>query len=128
MVVLGLRLLVDAARRRPSNADGPEAVLPPSRRSAFRTGFLTNLLNPKVGAFYVALLPQFIGDDVDAVAGGVLLGLVHAAEGVLWFALVIAGAAIARRHLEQRRTERWIEALTGTALVAFGIRLARSHS
>jgi threonine/homoserine/homoserine lactone efflux protein len=128
MVVLGGRLLLDAARRRSATVDEPEPEHGTSRWAAFRTGFLTNLLNPKVGAFYVALLPQFIGDDGSAVVGGILLGLVHAAEGVLWFTLVITGAAAARRHLAQRRTERWIEALTGTALVGFGIRLVRSRS
>jgi threonine/homoserine/homoserine lactone efflux protein len=55
-------------------------------------GFLTNLLNPKVGAFYVAVLPQFIPPGTSHVAVGVLLATVHAIESMLWFTAIIFGA------------------------------------
>lgn len=125
MVLLGLRMLFDAVRRRSSGMGLAATARPPSLWGAFRTGLLTNLLNPKVGAFYVALLPQFIPDDGSAVLSGIVLGLVHNLEGVVWFTLVILGADAARRHLARRRTERCIEAVTGTALVGFGAALAR---
>jgi threonine/homoserine/homoserine lactone efflux protein len=50
----------------PSAADGPEATLAasaPSPWRLFRQGFLTNMLNPKVALFFLALLPQFIDAD-----------------------------------------------------------------
>ncbi|HSH61947.1 MAG TPA: LysE family translocator [Acidimicrobiales bacterium] len=127
MSLLGARLLRNALRRHETGSGVPSSRREPSLWAAFRSGFVTNLLNPKVGAFYVALLPQFIPADGSPVLAGILLGVVHNVEGILWFSLIILGADAARRHLARRSTERWIEGLTGTALVGFGIRLARSN-
>lgn len=126
MIVLGGRLLRDAVRRRSPAHDASAVRDARSRWDGLRAGFFTNLLNPKVGAFYVALLPQFVPDDGSALLSGVVLGLVHCAQGVLWFGLLILGADAARRFLTSRDTERWIEGITGTALVGFGVQLARS--
>jgi threonine/homoserine/homoserine lactone efflux protein len=87
-------------------------------------GLTTNLLNPKVGVFYVALLPQFLPTDRDPLAVGMLLTGVHALLTVAWFALLIALAAVCSRWLRRPRTARVIDGITGTALVGFGIRLA----
>lgn len=126
MAVLGIRLLRDALRRRPVHVDAPTTGRHASHWAAFRSGFLTNLLNPKVGAFYVALLPQFVPEDGSTIVAGVLLGLIHSLEGVVWFSVIILGADAARRHLTRRSTGRWIEGLTGSVLIGFGLKLARS--
>lgn len=127
MCLLGLRLLYRSIVVRAEHDDEvPERTS--TLWAAFRTGMLTNLLNPKVGAFYVALLPQFLPADGSPLLSGVLLGLVHTIEGALWFGLVIVGADTARRRLTRRSTERWVESLTGIALLGFGARLARSTS
>ena len=128
MTFLGLRLLTNAVRRRRVGVDAPGLGGEPTLGAAFRTGFFTNLLNPKVGAFYVALLPQFIPADGSLVLAGVLLGVVHNIEAVLWFSLIILGADAARRHLARQDTERWIEGLTGVALIGVGVKLARTNA
>ena len=50
----------------------------------FGRGLLTNLLNPKVGAFYLAVIPQFLPEHAPHLLMGLLLALVHNAEGMLW--------------------------------------------
>jgi threonine/homoserine/homoserine lactone efflux protein len=123
LVWLGVRMLVRTVRGGDADA-GAGAPAPRSVWRAARVGLTTNLLNPKVGVFYVALLPQFLPTDRDPLAVGMLLTGVHAVLTVAWFALLIALAAVFGRWLRRPRTVRAIDGLTGTALVGFGVRLA----
>ncbi len=90
----------------------PEEAVAPGGRSvwrAVRLGLVTNLLNPKVGVFYVALLPQFVPPGSDALAVGLLLAAVHAALSLIWFALLIAVAGVLGRRLRSPRTVRAVD-------------------
>jgi len=124
---MGARLLW-STRRKSEDAPDPEQAVEPSGRSGFfggwRRGALTNLLNPKVGVFYVALLPQFIPNSVPHMAWGVLLTCVHIGLGLMWSSLVIV-LALRMRHLLQRpRARRLLDRVTGTVIAGFGVRLA----
>jgi threonine/homoserine/homoserine lactone efflux protein len=119
---LGVRLLWRAARP-PAEEPVPAAGAGTAWRAA-RLGLLTNLLNPKVGVFYVALLPQFVPAGAEPLAVGLLLAAVHAALSVVWFALLIGLATVLGRWLRRPSTVRAIDGVTGAALVGFGVRLA----
>jgi len=125
LIWLGLRWLVAAIRRRetPPAADGTSS---PGARgwAAWRQGFGVNILNPKIGAFYVALLPQFIPPEVPAVLMGALLATVHNIEGILWFTLIIAGAHAMRAWLRRPSVQRGLNGITGATLIGFGVALA----
>ncbi|WP_369137478.1 LysE family translocator [Modestobacter versicolor] len=126
MVWLGGRILWRLARRRAESVsdDGPARAAGVWRSA--RTGLLTNLLNPKVGAFYVAALPQFIPPGTSALGMGLLLACVHAALSLAWFTVLVLGANAARRWLQRPRVSRTVEGTTGIALIGFGARLALS--
>jgi threonine/homoserine/homoserine lactone efflux protein len=98
--------------------------VPGSALRAARAGLLTNLLNPKVGVFYVALLPQFVPAGSDPLLVGLLLAAVHGALSAVWFLLLISLATALSRWLRRPTTVRVIDGVTGTALVGFGVRLA----
>jgi threonine/homoserine/homoserine lactone efflux protein len=124
MAWMGLRLLRSAVR---PGADA-DSEAPPARAggghwAAWRTGLLTNLLNPKIGAFYVAVLPQFLPPGASPLGMGVLLALVHDVLGLVWFALLITAASAMRGALGRPAARRGVDALTGTALVGFGVKL-----
>jgi threonine/homoserine/homoserine lactone efflux protein len=94
------------------------------RGSWWLRGFLTNLLNPKVGVFYVSFLPQFVPAHVAAAPFVFLLAAIHAALGVLWFAALIAGMAPLKRLLARPAVVRWLDRATGLVFLGFGARLA----
>ena len=123
LVWFGVRLLVRALRPGPAADEAPGAAVGSAWRAA-RTGLATNLLNPKVGIFYVALLPQFLPAGSDPLLVGLLLAGVHGLLTVGWFALLITLAALLSRSLRRPSTVRAIDGVTGATLVGFGVRLA----
>jgi threonine/homoserine/homoserine lactone efflux protein len=127
MTWLGARLLWHALRGERRDLTHGAAV-ERTPWASYRAGLLTNLLNPKVGAFYVAVLPQFVPDGMSSAAVGALLGVVHNLEGLVWFALLIAAADRARRVFASPRVQAGVEALTGIVLIGVAVRLARSHA
>lgn len=131
MVWLGCRLLWQLWQSRRELPTDPTVAAPPARAAlqrgvvgAWLTGLWTNLLNPKVGAFYVAMLPQFMPPETSHLAMGALLALVHNAEGIAWFTLLILSTHLVRGWLAKRRVRRAVDAVTGTVLVGFGAKLA----
>ena len=124
LVWLGLQSLRSAARSLPATqATALSTPRVPASRS-WREGFLTNLLNPKVIVFYLALLPQFIGADDPVFRKSLLLAAIHAVEGIAWFAIVSVLVDRSRRFFLRPLLRRWIDAACGAFLVALGVRLA----
>jgi len=97
-----------------------------SRRSFF-VGLRTNLMNPKVGAFYVTLLPQFVPADVAVTPFVAALVAIHASEGALWFALLIFLTRPLSQLIARPAMRRSIDHVTGVIFIAFGLRLVLSE-
>jgi threonine/homoserine/homoserine lactone efflux protein len=93
-------------------------------RAAFVKGVLTNLLNPKVGIFYVSFLPQFVPEGAAVARYILLLGAIHAALGLLWFACLIIATHPLGRLLGRPMVVQTMDRLTGSAFLAFGVGLA----
>jgi len=94
-------------------------VLRAPRGSGYRQGLLSNLGNPKMVVFFTSLLPQFGSGFAELAA----LGLAFCAMTLVWLSLYAVAVARAGRVLLRERVRRALDALTGTALVAFGVRL-----
>ncbi|MBK8448043.1 MAG: LysE family translocator [Micropruina sp.] len=124
LVYLGVMLIVKSFRAHALSVDGDTTDAPASRWHGFLTGVWTNLLNPKIGAFYLATIPQFIPAGASPLGMGLLLAGVHDLLAVVWFALIIAGASYARRWLANARALRVIDRIAGVTLVGFGAKLA----
>jgi threonine/homoserine/homoserine lactone efflux protein len=117
LAYLGIQALRSALAGRYAEA-GSEAS-----GAGWRQGFLSNITNPKVLVFYLAVLPQFLGPD--APLGALLvLALSHAVLSLLYLLVVVAGLARARRVLARRRVRRMLDAATGAALLGFSAKLA----
>ncbi|GGV07508.1 threonine transporter RhtB [Actinomadura cremea] len=113
------------ARRKGGGADVPEPEM--SRTAAYRTGLVTNLLNPKIGVFYMSLLPQFLPADAPVFGTSMLFAVIHVAEGLAWCALLVVAAGAARRTLARPSVKRRLQQVTGVAFIGFGLRLAADH-
>ncbi len=94
------------------------------KHRAFPTGLLTNLLNPKVGVFYVSFLPQFVPAGVRVAPYMLLLGAIHALLGLIWFACLIAATRPLARILAKPSLVQVCDRLTGGMFLAFGLGLA----
>lgn len=100
-------------------ADAPGAM-PGTRRRSFRQGFLCNILNPKVAAFYLALFPQFDFAPLSpAVEHAVLAGLFWV-MGLVWYILTISLLDRIRGVLRSPSFARRTEATAGAALLGMG--------
>lgn len=123
LVWLGIGSLRSAARS--DNSRSPESVararVSPAR--CFREGLLTNVLNPKVVVFYLALLPQFVGPEDAVLPKSLLLATIHFAEGILWLGAVAYVVDRSREFFIKPRMRRWLDAICGTLLIGLGARL-----
>ena len=117
---LGGRMLA-AAFRGPAPAE--ELAAPDAPRSWLLRGFLTNLLNPKVGVFYVTLLPLFVPVGVNVTGFSMVLATIHAAEAIAWFALLTALMGSLAGWIQRRGVTRALDGITGSVLIAFGVGL-----
>lgn len=96
---------------------------------AFRSATLVNVLNPKVGLFFLAFLPQFIdAGSGDAGFAILWLGLWFNLSGTVVNAVVALAAARAAASFRDRpwlvRAARW---LAGTAMAGLALQLAFSR-
>jgi len=125
LVGLGIRAWRSAWR----DAGEPQAPVEPSAasaRRAFAEGLVVQLANPKAAVFMFAFYPQFIPQDGPVLLWTAAFGLLQVTvETVLYLALA-ALVGRASGWLRTPRIRRRLEALSGTVLVALGLRVAAS--
>lgn len=128
LAFLGIQALRSAWRGRYAVPDDRTSAS--TRQAAvrgWRQGFLSNITNPKVLVFYLAVLPQFLPAEA-AVWQILMLATTHAVLGLAYLLLLVTGLHRARRALSRRRVRRALDAATGFALLGFSARLALQRS
>jgi threonine/homoserine/homoserine lactone efflux protein len=125
LIYLGLHALIGAWR----GADGQGlairrggARLRPAK--AFLQGLVSDLSNPKIAVFFPSLLPQFAAPGEGMFVSLMSLGLTFSLMTLLWLTAYACVIAKAGEVLRRPAIRRWIEAVTGTLLVALGLRIA----
>ncbi len=121
LVVLGVQALW---RSRSTDARPVGGTPGPGASSGFRTGVVSNVLNPKIAVFYTGLLPGLV--PAGAPHGVTLLGLVlvHCLLSLAWLSLCAAAVGRAAGSLSRPRARQALGRVTGIALVGFGVRVA----
>jgi threonine/homoserine/homoserine lactone efflux protein len=125
LAFLGVQALRAAVRRRDETepVEKPRAR-PLSPRAALRQGLVSNLTNPKMIAFFPALLPQFAPHGHAAFVVLLLLGLLFSSMTLIWLTGYAFAVAKAGDFIRRARVRRALEAATGFVLIALGLRLA----
>jgi threonine/homoserine/homoserine lactone efflux protein len=124
LVWLGVQAL-RAARRGGSHPD-PESA-PRARldgRGGFRQGLISDLANPKIGAFFTGLLPQFAGPGHSVLIPFLALGGLFVLMTMVWLCSYALVAVKASDVLRRRRVSAAVDGLSGVILIGFGVRLA----
>jgi threonine/homoserine/homoserine lactone efflux protein len=124
LVYLGVRMLIT----RTSAAGSTDIAGLVNVWTAFRQGMLTNVLNPKVALFFLALMPQFIEPDSPTKVGAFLvLGLTFLSTGTVWCLVLALGASRVQSFFASRqRALHGLSQMSGALFIFLGLRLAAS--
>ncbi|WP_160108727.1 LysE family translocator [Pseudomonas izuensis] len=118
---LGLNMLL-----RPRSALSPAEADARPNANWFLKGMMGNVLNPKVGIFYVSFLPQFIPQGHNLIAWTFGLVSIHVVLGLLWSSTLIGATQQLAGVLRREKVITWMDRTTGLVFVLFAARLAFS--
>lgn len=93
------------------------------RTGGFTAGFLTDLLNPKIGVLFVSLLPGFVPAGYSVTWTTLALGGVYIALTAIYCGVLIAASGTVTRWMRTPRTRRMLDGVAGVALIGFGAKL-----
>lgn len=121
--VVLISLGVQAWQRARTGLPSAAAPVRPSR-SHYRQGLLTSFANPKLAVFFLALFPQFVPDGQAVLPATLTMAAIIVVLDLVWFTILAVLVTRSRRAFAERGWARRMDALSGTVLVALGLRLA----
>jgi len=125
LLYLGVKLLINPR----TQAEGGQQAQSKEQSyvACFTRGLFGNLLNPKVGVFYVTFLPQFIPAGASVPLWCTLMALTHMVIGLLWNAVLIGSSQYFSAHLRRPAVLKVMDRLTGCVFIGFAAKLALSR-
>jgi threonine/homoserine/homoserine lactone efflux protein len=121
LIYLGARALWES---RTSRMQQHSTAARTQKPGTWKTGFTTNLLNPKIAVFYTSLLPQLVPAGWPTGPSLALLVLIHAAISIAWLSAYVMLLSRARSTFEKPKVRQALERITGTVLLGFGAKIA----
>ncbi|WP_055490752.1 LysE family translocator [Streptomyces sp. TP-A0356] len=121
LVFLGAQTLWQNRRAAPASADTGTRI---TAGSPWRTGLVSNLLNPKIAVFYTGLLPTLAPPRLPAAWAMTVLVILHTVLTFSWLGSYVLLLSKAGHVLEEPRTHRAIGRTTGVVLIGFGLVVA----
>jgi threonine/homoserine/homoserine lactone efflux protein len=126
LAYLGVQALL-AWRRNAGGTISPGKIVEPTAWAVFQRGLITNVLNPKVIVFYLALLPQFVNVALGNVGLQIfLLGCIHNVIGIVFLLVVGFAAGRASGWLATTGAGRWLDGIAGLFFIGLALRLVVS--
>ena len=124
LAYLGAQAIRSAIRGQYQPVDEPDGRT--AGLAGWRQGFISNITNPKILVFYLAVLPQFLTPGA-SLGWLLVLAWSLAVLGLIYLLALVTGLHGARSLLTRRRVRRTLDATTGAVLLGFGARLATEH-
>ena len=118
---LGLNMLL-----RPRHSVGTPQADAGKPSNGFIKGLFGNLLNPKIGVFYVSFLPQFIPPGEPLIVWTFGLVSIHVVLGLAWSLALISATRPLAEVLKRPAVVTWMDRSTGVIFMLFAARLALS--
>jgi threonine/homoserine/homoserine lactone efflux protein len=125
LVYLGAQAIRSAVRGQYAKISD-EAQSAKQGLAGWRQGFISNITNPKVLVFYLAVLPQFLTQGA-GLGWLLVLAWSHAVISLAYLLVLVTGLHGARRLLMRRAVRRGLDATTGAVLLGFSAKLATEH-
>jgi threonine/homoserine/homoserine lactone efflux protein len=126
LAYLGVQAIRSARRGEYAPLDGDDPARAAQNVAGWRQGFLSNITNPKVLVFYLAVLPQFLTPGA-GLGWLLVLAWSHAVISLGYLLVLVTGLHSARRLLMRRKVRCALDTTTGLVLLGFGARLATEH-
>lgn len=126
LVWLGVHTLWTAPNKTPAlpSVESSARSLAALARGPLLQGALTNVLNPKLGVFFLSFLPQFVDPANPAHPQILVLATTFITMGAIWLALYVVLVDQLSGVLTRPMVRRWLDRCIGATLVALGVRLA----
>jgi threonine/homoserine/homoserine lactone efflux protein len=121
---LGVKLIAHPRSSVDARQSGSEDAPP---IAFLRQGLFTNILNPKVGVFYITFLPQFVPAGANVALFAFVLATIHVLLSIIWFAVLILATVPLGRILRRSRFVRAMDRIAGAIFLGFGAKLAISR-
>lgn len=93
-----------------------------SNWDALKSGFITNLFNPKATLFFLALFTQILSPDI-AMAQKAVFGMTCVILTVLWFSVVSIVLTTPKIRSVFLRCAKWVDRACGVLFIALGMKL-----
>lgn len=114
---LGLNMLIKPRH----SIEEPQKTI--DQTNWFLRGFLGNLLNPKVGIFYITFLPQFIPSHASVIYWMIGLVSIHIVLGITWSLFLIYMIDRIKPYFKKAIFIKYMNQLTGCVFMMFAVKL-----
>jgi|SRR5512133_1159292 threonine/homoserine/homoserine lactone efflux protein len=120
LIYLGLRVLLRRRQQVASDLSEPRSR---GQRpvAAFGSGLLSCSLNPKVGLFFLAIVPQFVPAHSSMFTTVLTLGMIDTVVAFIWLVVIVLAAARAVVWLRRPRVTTLLTRISAAVLTTLGL-------
>ncbi|MCM3162257.1 LysE family translocator [Metabacillus litoralis] len=121
LIYLGISAFISRKKKDPAGENQQDAEM---KKSAFKQGLISNVLNPKVAMFFLTFLPQFIQAGENATQQLIIMGVIYTLLSISWFFIYVFFINYLREWLLSPTVQGIMDKATGLVLIGFGLKLA----